>query len=82
MLLCFQVEISTFQLILATDGNASFAIFHFEYPEILSDLNITLPQDVMGFSTGVNRTNISTTSFTDLEELSVFRIDGNYYFQF
>ena len=63
------------QAILATDGEASFAIFRYENPRILDELMITLPRDLLGFSPGRGR-NISSTDFTNLESLNIFRVDG------
>ncbi len=70
------MEFSIVQLILATDGDASFAIFHIEDPELW---NNDVPEDVVGFSPGVGNNTMSSTSFRDIEDFAVFRIDGIFF---
>lgn len=72
----------TFQVVLSTDGDASFAALIYEDPSDVINFPIT---HQVGFNAGDNSRAInilekeSDTPIIDLQRVNVFRIDGNYY---
>ena len=61
------------QSILASDGVISFALFLYQDTEEVSSL---LSQNVVGFSTGGNRSK--TTELEEVDEINIFRLDGEF----
>ena len=53
-----------------SDGNISFALFLYEYPQEIATL---LSQGILGFSAG-NSSNV--TEMEEIEDVNIFRIDG------
>ena len=75
-LACFAVDIifmqTTFQLVLSTNGNASFAALMYQDPTTLTDF----PREhVVGFDAGDRNRGI-TFMPNELQGANVFRIDG------
>ena len=74
-------QLSSFQAILATDEKISFAIFQYENPENLLDLNSQIFEDYAGFSSGRKHSgDIIHAPLMDAKMLNVFRIDGKHIF--
>ena len=61
------------QSILASDGVISFALFLYQDTEEVSSL---LSQNVVGFSTGGNRSK--TTELEEVDKINIFRLDGEF----
>ena len=61
------------QSIIASDGVISFALFLYQDTEEVSSL---LSQNVVGFSTGGNRSK--TTELEEVDEINIFRLDGEF----
>ena len=68
----------SFQLILATDGRTSFAIFRYSYPEGVKNI-INIGSGAIGFDAGDKRRSVRVPI---LNNTNVFRIDGMYAFKF
>ena len=77
-LLCPQL---TFQVVLATDGRASFSFFNYQDPErVLLSFTQSLDEHAIGFDAGDQRRsatlrNGQSSNFA-LENVNVFRVDG------
>ena len=78
-MLCFIYFQQTFQVVLATDGISSFAIFNYANPNQVVD--ITSGSGVIGFDAGdlirgITLPSSEGSNFT-LGNVNIFRIDGN-----
>lgn len=67
----------TFQVVLSTDGRASFATFI--YPNI-SNIRQSSGRQVVGFNAG-DRNRLSNIAVNSLETVNLFRIDGTRHLQ-
>ena len=68
----------TFQLVLATDGRTSFAIFLYGDPGKIKNI-INSGSGAIGFDSGDERRSVRVPI---LSNTNVFRIDGMYAFKF
>lgn len=69
--LAIVIQVHSFQVILSTDGKASFAIFLYEDPSVIS----TLPAVQIGFNAG-DREHMANIPINSTQETNVYRIDG------
>ena len=66
----------SFQIVLTTDGTISFAILLYNNPTTLHVLNNLIPIEV-GFNAG-DQERYASIPLTSLQEVNVYRIDGEY----
>ena len=68
----------TFQLVLSSDGNASFAALTYKDPRAMKSLNepVQVGFDAGDKTRGVNISPLSSAA--PLQQVNVFRIDGTY----
>lgn len=71
LLLCIQF---TFQTVISTDGNVSFAAFI--YANLTSELG-QIPTSQIGFNAG-DGVRMSNIMLNSIEAVNVFRVDGTY----
>jgi len=65
----------TFQVVLSTDGTASFAIFIYENITAIGDI-VSHHMGSIGFDAGDQNRGVTLKNLDYIDSINVFRIDG------